>query len=154
MSVSLKQFFNDKGVCTLFSNLVVKTSLKDKGSGGAGFNFNKEENELFLPIKLDGGLFKQQTGKIADFLIYYKSENSNLKVVILELKGKVKNRRPEEQVESTIQLIKNNHSFMIPESAKILKIVKVRSSSPKMNKKKSDILYISNDNKIAKVIRG
>jgi len=70
------------------------------------------------------------------------------------LKGKVKNRRPEEQVESTIQLIKNNHSFMIPESAKILKIVKVRSSSPKMNKKKSDILYISNDNKIAKVIRG
>ncbi len=153
MSVDLAQLFNDRDALALFFNLAVKTSLKDRGSGGASFIFDKKDNEMFLPIRLDGGLFKQQTGKIADFLIYYKREGSNLKVVILELKGRIKNRKPEEQIKSTIETIKANQPFMIPKDAKIIKIVKVKSSSPKMSRKKSSVLYLSDDNKITKTIK-
>ncbi len=153
MSVDLARIFNDRDALALFFNLAVKTSLKDRGSGGAGFVFDKREDEMFLPIRLDNGLFKHQTGKIADFLIYYKKEGSNLKVVILELKGKIKNRKPEEQIESTIEIIKTNKPFMIPENAKIIKIVKVKSSSPKMSKNKR-VPYLSDDHKITKIIKG
>ena len=42
---------------------------------------------------------------------------------------------------------------MIPKDAKIIKIVKVKSSSPKMSRKKSSVLYLSDDNKITKIIK-
>ncbi len=149
----MEHFFNDKKLCILFSHLIIKTSLKDKGSGSAGFNFNKEENELFLPIKLDGGLFKHQNYKVADFLIYYKKEDSNLKVIILELKGRIKNNKPEEQIESTINLIKDTFPFIIPRGAEILKIAKTKGGAPKKRNKKI-ILYLSDDKNIAKRMRG
>jgi hypothetical protein len=132
---------------------MVSTKLSDKGTG-VSFNFgHKLDNELFFPIKLDGGLFKNVSGEKADFLIYYKKLGTDkTKIVILELKSSAKKEKAIDQIENTIKTIRENFRFMLPDNYEILKVVKFNKKSPKQNKR-SGILYIREDEAIAKLLR-